>query len=383
MTSEPCCIKCQSRNVDGVCLRCGGSLVYLESTAGWYPQDDGTEVYWDGDGWTGLKRPGSPLSVAVSPSEPTLSAPSSSDVAPDGTPWSTPQGWHPDPYNSAHVRFWDGSRWTQVALREKPHGVFKASKGAASWVVWLAVPALIAGGLWLVQNRQVEVPAALTNVPGVTTQGIPADCDGVSSDVIRISEDEYGSNSPLRFVDLQGATETASADDAYAAQARNAILAQWVVTGDLVYPTLQCDARGVLPDGTEVPIFVAVGSTAQSASDKVIAFAERGWLSPEEEAQQAREVASEAAVSMRQYDIENALRNTSNEMGFYKDAEGEYPASLDVLDLKFDPTASFTVTLRRGAGDGFCLEAVDKTSGEVLMHYDSEVLYSEPGSCPP
>jgi uncharacterized protein len=38
--------------------------------------------------------------------------PSSPPVLPQATPPSTPEGWYPDPYGAAPVRYWDGSGWT-------------------------------------------------------------------------------------------------------------------------------------------------------------------------------------------------------------------------------------------------------------------------------
>lgn len=58
---------------------------------GWYPHDEGTERYWDGERWVGEARD-------------TLAAP-----APEVSP---PPGWHPDPDDPSSYRYWDGQRWT-------------------------------------------------------------------------------------------------------------------------------------------------------------------------------------------------------------------------------------------------------------------------------
>ena len=58
------------------------------------------------------------------------------DTAPDGTPWSTDVGWHPDPDDPRLQRYWNGWQWTQVSLRDDapPLQPVAAPPTRASWL---------------------------------------------------------------------------------------------------------------------------------------------------------------------------------------------------------------------------------------------------------
>ena len=117
------CINCQSRNVDVKCRRCGSPIVYVTNTAGWYPADNGTERFWDGDQWTGQERSG----LDQGPSPRGNSGPSMRSDVPRG--------------------------------RSPFRKVFVTAAGIALSVVLTAV---IGVGVWWVQARQSSTTASET-----------------------------------------------------------------------------------------------------------------------------------------------------------------------------------------------------------------------------
>jgi len=122
--------------------------------AGWYPQPDGTQRYWDGLRWTEHVVPAAPAPATRQTSVPrTAQLPAVAEAAGgeqgpgyeppfnrDDPRWDSPgygqqvavssslsgpaQGrWCPDPFGRRELRWWDGHAWTQHVVSQGRQGI--------------------------------------------------------------------------------------------------------------------------------------------------------------------------------------------------------------------------------------------------------------------
>jgi hypothetical protein len=248
-----------------------------------------------------------------------------------------------------------------------------------SWALWLLVPVVVAVGIWFIQNRPDALPEAVQQLPEIeSTQGTPTSCDEIESAVIQVAEENLGPNSPLRWVEVKDPrpTPTAPADNGL----RDLALAQWAAEGTLVYPTLQCDAVGVLPDGTEQFLFVAIGSTAQSVEEKVIRVMERMWLSDQEAQSQNEAFEAQMEDAGRQWELDADLRSAGLAIDAYYEENGRYPEAID--DVQYQRFGGGNVVLRSADPSGFCIDISDPVTGEIPLHWDSINFMAASGPCP-
>lgn len=89
---------------------------------GWYPDPWGTddERWFDGSAWARATRPPGGLAVPPEVDGPADASPGAGLAGPAvGSPGAppvavpeVPAGWHPDPWGTASLRWWDGRQWT-------------------------------------------------------------------------------------------------------------------------------------------------------------------------------------------------------------------------------------------------------------------------------
>ena len=114
---------------------------------GWYPDPWGTddERWFDGGAWARATRQPGGLATPPGPDDSTASSGGGGLDAPalgsaPGPPVPAPEvpaGWHPDPWGTAALRWWDGRQWTGYVsgMHTGPSAVMRldAERGAARW----------------------------------------------------------------------------------------------------------------------------------------------------------------------------------------------------------------------------------------------------------
>lgn len=90
--------------------------------AGWYPQPDGTQRYWDGAQWTEHTAP----VPAPTPPPATGSSP-------------TPAGWYPDAQVLGGQRYWDGRQWTMQRPPAGPSWWARRWAQFRGWPLWVQI----------------------------------------------------------------------------------------------------------------------------------------------------------------------------------------------------------------------------------------------------
>ena len=170
----------------------------------------------------------------------------SEDTAPDGTPWSTDVGWHPDPDDPRLQRYWNGWQWTQVSLRDDapPLQPEAAPPTRASWLTGRRVT--VAGALVLLVLlvwRPFSSNGQSAPVPGlgIVGNGQSATVPAVCSDAAAILPDVLASDDPLSGVSvwqdrIRGIT---TPDEEF-----NALLASQYQAGESVLRQSDASAQG-------------------------------------------------------------------------------------------------------------------------------------------